>query len=96
MESKNNDRYPTQAGLAVLIIALLLAAPANASTGVCPVCPMGFDCSTGTPVVGGADGQILIRENGVMVWKNIAEVAAQGPQGATGATGPQGPKGPQG
>ena len=83
--------------IATLFALLLASAGANAAdSGVCLVCPTGYNCTTGTPVVGGADGQILIRENGVMVWKNIAEVAAQGPQGATGAPGPQGPKGPPG
>jgi len=85
-----------------LMLMLLIAASAGASaadSGVCQVCPTGFDCSSGTPAIGGANGQILVRTATGVVWKNVAEVAAQGPQGApgaTGAAGPQGPKGPPG
>ena len=101
----HDNHHSAKAGLAALIMALLLASPANATTGVCQVCPTGFDCSSGAPAIGGANGQILVRTATGVVWKNVAEVAAQGPQGApgangapgpTGATGPQGPKGPPG
>ena len=79
----------------ILLLSVVLAsAGVNAAdSGVCQVCPTGFDCSSGAPAIGGANGQILVRTATGVVWKNVAEVAAQGPQGAAG---PQGPKGPPG
>jgi len=89
--------------IATLFALLLASAGANATdSGVCQVCPTGFDCSSGAPAIGGANGQILVRTATGVVWKNVAEVAAQGPQGvagaqgATGARGATGPKGPPG
>ena len=70
----------------LLLLALLLAnVGASAASGVCLVCPAGYDCSSGTPVIGGTVGQILVREGGAAAWKNVATVALQGPQGPQGA-----------
>ena len=81
----------------LLLLTLVLAsAGASASSGVCLVCPTGFDCTSGAPVIGGANGQILVRTATGVVWKNVVEVAAQGPQGAPGAKGATGATGPQG
>jgi len=75
----------------LLLLTLLLAsAGTNATTGVCMVCPTGYDCSSGTPVIGGTAGQVLVRDGTTTAWKDVATVALQGPQGARGATGPQG------
>ena len=81
--------------LSIVLSSILAGAGTNA-TGVCLVCPVGYNCSTGTPVLNGAPDQIMVRGATGIVWKNVSEVAAQGPQGATGATGPQGAKGPTG
>jgi len=77
------------------IVALLLSLPAHA-TGVCLVCPPGFDCTSDSPVVSGTAGQVLIREGTSTAWKSVADVALQGNRGAQGATGATGPRGPQG
>jgi len=91
-------RRPAQAGLAVMIMALLLTTQANA-TGVCLVCPPGHTCSGDSVALGGTAGQVLIREGTSTAWKSVVDVALQGnrgPQGATGATGPRGPQGATG
>ena len=85
----HNNRHPVQAGLAALIMALLLTTPASA-TGVCLVCPPGHTCSDSTATLAGTAGQVLVRDGTTTAWKDVATVALQGPQGARGATGPQG------
>jgi len=52
---------------------LLLSAPALAS-GVCIVCPPGYDCSTGTPTLDGTTGQVLARGTSGIEWKDMSWV----------------------
>ena len=75
----------------LLLLAILASAGANAAdSGVCQVCPTGFDCSSGTPVLGGSVGQVLVREGSQIVWKNVEDINLRGPQDPTNPAGPQG------
>jgi len=60
--------------LKILTAAMLLSTPAFAS-GVCIVCPPGYDCSTSTPVLDGTMGQVLTRTADKTEWRHVAEIA---------------------
>jgi len=93
--SQANNSHHSKAGLAAVIIALLLTPQAHA-TGVCLICPPGHACSDNTASLEGAAGQVLIREGTSTAWKDVSTIALQGPVGATGPRGPQGATGPSG
>ena len=79
-----------------LLLSIILTSIEANATGVCLVCPAGYDCSTGAPVLGGVEGQILVQGSTGIVWKNVSEVNLRGPQGAPGLTGASGPVGDKG
>ena len=88
MNSKQPNRHSAQARLVVTIIALLAAAPLHAAKeGVCLVCPAGFDCSSGKPVISGSDGQILVREGTGTSWKSLASTSIPTTLGSTATAG---------
>jgi len=49
---------------------LLLSAPALAS-GICIVCPPGYDCSGNNPALDGTTGQVLTRTAGGTAWQAL-------------------------
>ena len=80
----------------ILWLAIIMASTEALATGVCLVCPPGFDCASGSPVVSGSGGQVLIREGASTTWKDVSTIALQGATGPQGATGVAGATGPQG
>ena len=51
-----------------LAVALLLLSTPAFATGICIVCPPGYDCSTGTPALDGTTGQVLTRTANGAEW----------------------------
>jgi len=81
----------------LLLLAFVLANIKVSATGVCLTCPTGYDCVGGTPVSDSNAKQVLVREGGKAVWKDVSAVTTlRGPQGPTGAAGPAGPQGAKG
>ena len=81
----------------LLLLAFVLANVKAGATGVCLTCPTGFNCTDGIPVADSNARQVLVREGGKAVWKDVSTVTTlRGPQGAPGPTGPAGPQGKQG
>jgi|GEM_PF-1309773 len=62
--------------LKTITAAILLLSTPTFAAGICIVCPPGYDCSTGTPVLDGATGQVLTRTENGTEWNNFVEVGA--------------------
>jgi len=81
----------------LLLLAFVLANVKAGATGVCLTCPTGFNCTDGIPVADSNARQVLVREGGKAVWKDVSTVTTlRGPQGSPGSTGPAGPQGDKG
>jgi len=72
----------------LLVISIIASTEVMGAGGVCIVCPPGYDCSSGTPIMGGSAGQVLIRTAGGTAW-TIPE-ASTGVPAALGTTGAAG------
>ena len=87
--------YRSALALVAWSVALLISDQAQAS-GVCIICPPGFDCPTGgAPVIqSGSPGQFLRRSATGTEWANISAIQGpMGPQGPQGVAGAQGAPG---
>jgi hypothetical protein len=63
--------------LKILTAAVLLATPVLASeVGVCIVCPLGYDCSTGKPTLAGSPGQVWTRTADMAEWRDLEDIPA--------------------
>ena len=70
--SNNNAILWEQWTLRVLRVSLILLASAEVhATGVCLVCPPGFDCATGSPV--GKTGSAALATMGDIKWSNVVD-----------------------